>query len=250
MEGQIVYRDSAGRELTLDEVRTSTGEVSWEFVGGDNVPEKATRLHQAGRQAGARGETKQALRLLTDAASLAPEWPYPLYDVAFTYLLSGDFAKALEYYGRTVELAPRGFFTALTAVQTLERERTGELPEGIYLAYTQLEWLQDAQVKEARVREILSAAPTFAPAWKELALLSAEESERFEAIEIGLNADPDPETRGILLINRAIVLFNRGEQEEALSILGDLALDPESSLGAVEQAKAVIALLLQDGWEH
>jgi len=72
-----------------------------------------------------------------------------------------------------------------------------------------------------------------------------DDQARQNALEQGLAADPDPETRGTLLINRAITLFNQGARDEAIAILGSLALDPASSMGSAEQAKAALALLLQ-----
>jgi tetratricopeptide (TPR) repeat protein len=157
-------------------------------------------LHQAGREAGAAGDYENAFALFSQAAALAPGWPYPVYDEAFTHLLMGDFAAALEDYRRTIALAPRGFFTARTAVDVLEREEAGELPVGIYLAYSQVGWIQDPTAKEARLRELLARAPAFAPGWKELATLLEDGAARLDAIERGLAAHPDPETRGILLI--------------------------------------------------
>jgi tetratricopeptide (TPR) repeat protein len=159
----------------------------------------------------------------------------------------GDFAAALEDYRRTVALAPQGFFTARTAVDVLEREEAGELPVGIYLGYSMLEWIEDPAAKEARVRELLARAPGFAPGWKELAMLLEDDAARLEAVERGLAADPDPETRGILLINRALVLFNQGKRDDAIAILGSLALDEENSSSSAEQAKAALAMLLQQG---
>ena len=245
MDSQVVYRDSAGRALTLDDVRTATGVVRWEIPSRRDVPEEAQRLHQLGRETGATGDYGNALALFSRAAALAPDWPYPLYDAAYTHLLMGDFAAALQEYRRTIALAPRGFFTALTAVDVLEREEAGELPVGIYLAYSQVEWIEDPTAKEARVRELLAAAPAFAPGWKELVSLLEDDAARLDAIERGLAAHPDAETRGILLINRALVLFNQGERDDAIEILGSLALDPASSLGAAEQAKAALAILVQ-----
>ena len=245
MDRQIVFRDSAGRELRLDDIQGTTGLVQFEILGSANIPEQAERLHQAGRRAGAEGDYVNALALFAQSAAVAPDWPYPLYDAAFTYLLMGDFAAALDYYRQTVALAPRGFFTALTAVDALEREEADMLPVGTFFAYTQLERIQDRDVKEARVRGLLASAPAFAPALKDLALLLDDDQARQNALEQGLAADPDPETRGILLINRAIMLFNQGARDEAIAILGSLALDPASSTGSAEQAKAALALLLQ-----
>ncbi len=245
MDSQVVFRDSAGRELTLGDLGTATGVVRWEIPGRRNVSEEAQRLHQLGREAGATGDFENALALFSRAAALAPEWPYPIYDAAYTHLLMRDFAAALQEYRRTIALAPRGFFTALTAVDVLAREEAGELPRGIYYTYTQIEWIQDPTAKEARVRELLAAAPAFAPGWKDLATLLEDDAARLDAITRGLAARPDPETRGVLLINRAIALFNQGSRDDAIAILGSLALDPASSLGSAEQAKAVLAMLLQ-----
>ena len=71
----------------------------------------------------------------SDAISSKSLWPFPLYDIAYTYLLMQDFPNAELHYRKVLGLAPRGFFTAITALDTLAREQAGEFPEGIYLAY-------------------------------------------------------------------------------------------------------------------
>ena len=44
--------------------------------------------------AGGAGDYKKAITLLERASSVAPEWPYPVYDMAFTYLLMKDAENA------------------------------------------------------------------------------------------------------------------------------------------------------------
>jgi hypothetical protein len=56
-----------------------------------------------------------------------------------------------------------------------------------------------------------------------------------------LEHDPDPETKGVLLINRAIILHRQGDRESAVTILGELALDPQSTLGTEMLAKSTLA---------
>jgi hypothetical protein len=75
--------------------------------------------------------------------------------------------------------------------------------------------------------------------------LLEDDAARLDAIERGLAAHPDPETRGILLINCALLLFNQGNPDDAIAILGSLALDPESSSSSAERAKAALAMVLQ-----
>ena len=58
-------------------------------------------------------------------------------------------------------------------------------------------------------------------------------------------SDPDGETRGILLINKAVILHRRGDRDGAVKILGELALDPRSTLGTEALARATLASLLR-----
>jgi len=183
----IIYRDSAGRTLTMEDLRGATGTFRYEIIGIRNVPPAARSLHEKAREAGGQGDYKKCLEFLNKASALAPGWPYPVYDRAYTYLLMRDYDSARRDYQETVRLSPRGFFTAITAVDTLEKEKIVELPIGTYLAYVSLEWIQDSVQKEKAVRQLVKDLPQLAPGWKELATL-VDDKERLLTIEKGLAA--------------------------------------------------------------
>jgi tetratricopeptide (TPR) repeat protein len=242
----IIFRSADGRTLTMEDLRGVTGTFRCEAVGKTGVPAEAESLHEQGRQAGAAGDYNKALTLLQRASNLAPRWPHPVYDMAFTFLLMKDADNARKYYRKTVELAPRGFFTAITALDTLEREQKGDLQAGTYLAYLSLEWLDDPGEKAGLVRHMVTQVPRFAPAWKDLANTLDSDVDRLAAIEKGLAAEPDPETKGMLLINKALVLNRAGDHSGAIELLGKLALDPESTYATEHWAKASLALVAEE----
>ena len=237
----VVFRAADGRTLTMADLHGLTGTFQYEILGKSNVPAEAESLHKQARQAGGAGDYKKAITLLERASSLAPAWPYPVYDMAFTYLLMKDAENARKYYRKTVELAPRGFFTALTALDALDREAKGDLPAGTYLAYLSLEWMDDPGKKADAVRQLVKQVPGFAPAWKELAMQADTDAEKLAAIEKGLAANPDGETKGILLINKALVLDRSGDHDGAVRLLGELALDPASTYATEHLAKVTLA---------
>lgn len=105
-----MFRDKSGRVLTMADIKNASGTFNWEIRTGTPVPEEARRLHGLGRGAGQGGEYKAAIRYFDRAAKVSPDWPYPLYDAAYTCLLSGDFPKAYELYKRVNDLTPLGFF--------------------------------------------------------------------------------------------------------------------------------------------
>jgi len=254
----IIFTLPDDRKLTMEDLRGLTGKiyvrdgklldvtgtVRYEIIGRGTVPSAAESLHQQAREAGGRGEYEKAIALLEQASELAPEWPYPVYDRAFTHMLMNDFDGARTYYQKTLELSPRGFFAAITALHTLNRERNGDLPVGTYLAYVSLEWMKDAAKREHAVREMVKLIPQFAPAWKEFASLCDDEGERLTAIENGLAANPDAGTKGMLKINKALVLNLKGKHDDAVRLLGELALDPNSTFGTEHSAKAALSILL------
>lgn len=217
--------------------------MRWEVIGADDVPPQASQLHQDARKAGGRGDYARALDLLDQARDLAPRWPYPVYDTAFTYLLLGEPAMAEESYERVDEMAPRGFFTCKTSLDTLRRERAGELFPGFARAYATTEWMAPAE-KKGLLAGIVDKFPGFAPAWKDLSMLLDGDTNRLHAIEQGLRGRPDAETHGVLLINKADILARQDNRDTAIAILGELALSPDSTLATEHLAKATLAALI------
>ena len=242
----VIFRSADGQTLTQDDLKNVTGKVNFEMIGGEDVSVAARQLHQQARAAGERGDYKEAIRLLEGASAAAPRWPYPVYDTAYTHLLQKDFEAARAWYRKTLELSPRGFFAATTALDILEREQKGEFFPGIYLAYVSLEWMETSERAQI-VRQLTERQPGFAPGWKEYAVLCENDGDRLKAIEKGLAARPDAETKGALLINKALILNNQGDRDAAVRLLGELALDRGSTYWTEQMAKVVLGNIMGVG---
>ena len=241
----LVFRDAAGRELTVGDLMGYTGQARWEVIGTEGVSPEARRLHKEARAAGGRGDYSLALDLLDQARDLAPHWPGPVYDAAFTYLLIDEPRMAEELYRRVDKMAPRGYFACKSSLDTLGRERAGELPPGFARAYATVEWMSPPE-KRRTLTSIVERHPGFALAWKDLATLLEDDASRLNAIEQGLRGRPDAETRGILLVNKASILARRGDRDQAVAILGELALSPDSTLATEHLAKVTLLRLIAD----
>ena len=170
------------------------------------------------------------------AHELAPEWPYPPYDLAFTYLLDGQLEQAETWYALVDKLAPRGFFTAKTSLDIIRRERRGELSPGFAKQFALIEWQPDDR-RVVLYRQITEQFPSFAPAWKELAFLLDDDHEELVAMDRGLAADPDDETYGMLILNKALVLGRVGRAPEGLQMIRDLLADPRCTQAVEAMAK-------------
>lgn len=215
-----------------------------EVVGGEPVPPEAKRLHEEARLAGGHGDYDRALELLNRAHQLAPTWPYPLYDAAFTHVLQGDSVQAEALYDEVDRMAPRGFFTCKTSLDCLRREHQGEVPPGFCKAFALLESV-DETTKRRALEGIVAKWPTFAAAWWQLVMILEDDDARFHAIEKGLGANPDAETKGMLLINKALTLARRGDKESAARILRELADDPDCTAGTEALAKFSLAGIVE-----
>jgi hypothetical protein len=243
---RLVFWDCAGRELTIRDLKGFEGRLRWEVIDDEEyVPETARWLHEEAREHGRRRDYDRTLALLDEARLLAPDWPYPVYDMAFTHLLQGQTSKAEELYAEVDRMAPRGYFTCKVTLNSLRREHSGELPAGLSKAFLLLEPVTDLSWKKTMLKRIVAKTPAFAPAWQKLAYFTDDRDELSHAIARGLDAAPDDQTRGLLLISKATMLLH-GSREQAVRILADLALDPASTLGTEMFAKAVLALVNQE----
>jgi tetratricopeptide (TPR) repeat protein len=236
----VTFLDDQRRPLTLEEIRDIPGTVTWEVTYHVEVPPEAHRLHQEGRAAGARGEYDAAVALLSSAAELAPLWPYPVYDRAFTHLFKRDFDAALSDFRKTMELAPQGFFVVEVAIDTLTREAAGEFPRGLYGAFSSFEHLTKDQQRSVAER-LVQNHPSFAAGWNVHASFAADPLARLEAIEQGLAAKPDRVTRGFLMVNRALAMSSLDDTEGAASILQRLLSDATGSITTRAGAQLALA---------
>lgn len=236
----ILYKDAKGNVLTIDDLKDFSGTIEYEILDDVEVNPEANRLHQEGRELAGQGKYEESVEKLKAAMALQPEWAYPPYDLAYTYSLMGDDSSALKYYEITDSLRPQGFFTCKTALWSLRAERDGKFPAGMYMTFMEIEWVNDDREKMAIAQMIVDSFPAYAPAWMELSHLRDDYFSRMDAIEAGLAANPDPETKGIMLINKAAIYYAQGMQEEAVEILGEIIFDPEATGSNRELAKTTL----------
>lgn len=236
---KIIFTDGKGNKISKEELATSTGTFNYELYGAEGVSNLAKSLHNQARQYGQNGEYKSAIEKLNQANKEAPNWPYPLYDLAYTYLLQDDYENALKYYRLTDKIAPKGFFTSKTAIHTLELESKGKLQKGLYKSYLSIQWIENPAEKKEMIKLFVEKFPSFAPAWKDYSNFF-EGKERLNIIEKGLEQNPDIETKGILLINKALVINLNGDFKEASRLLTDVIFDTTSTFGNIEMAKFIL----------
>jgi hypothetical protein len=100
---EVLLTLPGGRKLSVNELRGLsgtvnlregkllgvTGAVRYEIIGAGSISPAAASLHQQGREAGERGDYKTAIGFFAQASEVAPTWPYPHYDRAYTHLADG-----------------------------------------------------------------------------------------------------------------------------------------------------------------
>ncbi len=236
----IIFKDAQGNFLTLADLDSFSGTIAYEIPDDIEVNPEASRLHQEGRMLAGEGKYAESVEKLKAAMEIQPEWAYPPYDLAYTYSLMGDDASALKYYELTDSLRPHGFFTCKTALWSLRAERDGKFPHGAYMTFMQIEWSSNDKEKKAIAQMIVDTLPLYAPAWMELSHLLEDNLARLDAIERGLAADPDAETKGMMLINKAAILNLQGQHDEGVAILGEVIFDPETTGSNRELAKTTL----------
>lgn len=190
------------------------------------VSERAKQLHAQGRKHGEAGEFEQALRYFHEAEKAAPNWPLPLYDMGLTFLFIKADDRALETFTKLDAVAPLGMLGSKRILDSLRREKDGRVPEGTLSEFLAIEQLRDVQEVRRKMQALTQKAPGFAPAWQELAMTEEKPEEAEKLIAKALSLEPDAETRGSLLVHKAILMWRRGEVDAARKLLRELLADP------------------------
>lgn len=62
-------------------------------------------------------------------------------------------------------------------------------------------------------------------------------------MEEGLAAKPDAETKGLLLMDKAMALSRQGDRKAAIAVLRNLATDPNTTFANEHLARQVLATI-------
>jgi len=238
----LVFTDAEGRTLTPEEVLQARGKIRWEIRFDGPLNPDAERLHQEGRAAGAKGDFDRAIALFTQASALNPDWPYPIYDRAFSHLLKKEFELARVDYRKVLELSPKGFFKAAETLDMLDREAAGEFPAGLSIGIATLPDMP-ADMQRSIAEHLVEKFPSCPAGWQTHANYLEDPTARLAAIASGLAARPDPDTRGFLSVNKALVLADQGRVDEAIAILKPLTESIGDSIPAHAAAYVALAMI-------
>ncbi len=230
----VLYTAKDGRQLTDADLRDVGGAAAapWDEAG---IPDEAHDHLEKAEELRDAGKLDDALQSLAKAQLAMKQWPEPTYEAAWVLLLKGDIANAEQFYGKVDRLAPRGFLHAMVYGDTLRRERLGEIPVGTLKEYVRIEGIDDGVGRRVDLDMLLAKAPAFPAGWLMLVGTSDSPQERLDTAEKGLAHNPDPETKGLLLVAKANAMGKLGQIQEAVQILGPLALD-HTAPHSVEQA--------------
>ncbi|HEY5934711.1 MAG TPA: hypothetical protein VIU61_08750 [Kofleriaceae bacterium] len=216
--------------LELDELpRPPSGRVRFVFERDRLTLRPAGVLTQHGREAGAAGNSEEALALFRRAAAADPLDPDPRYQEAFTLVLLRRYEEALVAYDMTEELAP-GWFHCRADRWLANELAARRLAHGTFQA---LYALQDGPLPPVQKLELaddaLAATPHVAPLhFHRGRALGAvgRVPDALEAFRAGLAADPEPDIRTRLLVALAVGLppgeERSGLLEEAIRLSGNL----------------------------
>jgi tetratricopeptide (TPR) repeat protein len=255
ISANIEFTDDNGSKISKAELEKHTEIFSYDSVyyKKKDVPDLASLFYEQGKKHQEKADNKKAIEKFKKAHKEAPNWIYPIYNLALLHLLEDDYQNALRYYQLADEIAPKGFYDTKIALHSLQREKRGDLKKGVYKNYLLLEFSGvltiessiNRSIYELTIGESLKNAQNFAPLWKDYALFLDNTEEKLNAIEKGLAQNPDIKTKGILLINKAIFTNENGYYERATKILVSVIFDPNSTISNVEMAKYILNLMTE-----
>jgi len=235
----IVLYDQSGAVLSWAKFQTYSGRLRWELQSDRPVDTHALDLLKNGRDAAMKGDYANAIDIFEEARRNAPFWEYPVYEIAWAHLLSGDDDAALEYFDRVNAMAPHGFFNSQQASACLAMERDGKVARGTYRRVVQLDRASRSTALMV-ARDLTDRTPGYAAGWERVASLADDSKEALAAIARGLAANPDPFTRDSLNMRKAIVTKEQGKTADAVKMLEKMLEQPDLSMAVEAQIKIAL----------
>lgn len=194
-------------------------------------PKTSEEHFEKGMKYGAASDFSRAEASFREAVLLAPDEPYPHYELGYTLTLLGRHEEALEEFRRTEQLS-RGFFVVETEIFLCEQFLSGSIDVAALEMLRTLQRLTDsgeAQSEEtvAVSRRVIAWAPECALGHFHLgkAMLEREPKAAEEALRRCLELHPDDTTAINAKWHVGALRQQAGLEEEAQRIWGEIAAD-------------------------
>ena len=177
-----------------------------------------------GMSASAVGDLQTACKHFRWTIGIAPDEPYPRYELGYTLFLLGEYSAALCELKRTNELSP-GFFLVQTEIYMCEGVMSGQLDDDTLSKLRRLQQLTDTSLSNSREAVVLSqeaieAAPSSALGYFYLgkALFEADRARSEAALERCMELSPDDTTAINALSHIGLLRAAAGESKSAWRI--------------------------------
>jgi len=185
----------------------------------------------AGMQRGAASDFTGAEAAFREAVRLAPDEPYPRYELGYTLALVGRYDDALAEFRRTYELAGV-FFLVETEIWLCEQVLDGSLDDAVVGMLRELQQIADAGGEEsdeavALSQRAIDAAPECALAYLHhgKAMLGRDPAAAEWALRRCIELQPDDTTAINAKGHLAILCSQAGNEGEARSIRESVLAD-------------------------
>lgn len=187
------------------------------------------QVFDEGMKRGAVSDLEGAAKAFREAIRLAPNEPYPHYELGYTLFLQDKYAEALVELRRTDELST-GFFLVQTEIYMCEQILSGAIDSEILGMLRVLQRLTDGGQGHGRqaveiAKQTISRAPGCALGHFYLgkALLGSEPAAGEETLKRCLELNPDDTTAINILLHLALLARNSGRAAEAASICREIS---------------------------
>jgi Flp pilus assembly protein TadD len=195
---------------------------------------------EEGMTFGGASKLSKAETSFREAARLAPEEPYPHYELGYTLTLLGRHEEASEEFRRTKQLTPRGFLLVDTEIYLCEQVLAGSIDSSALEALRSLQHLTDSDQWQshdavALSRKAIEAAPECALAHFYLgkALFEREPQAAEEALRRCVELHPDDTTAINARWHIAALRRRAGDEDEARRIWRAIADEHPGHPGAI-----------------
>ncbi|MGK7909801.1 MAG: tetratricopeptide repeat protein [Synechococcus sp.] len=181
-----------------------------------------------GMRAGKLGDFEKAESNFRAAIAMAPDEPYPHYELGYTMLLQRDYEEALAEFRRTNELA-RGFFQVQAEIYMCEQLLAGEIDEHVMSLIQRLQQMSEGKTatgKQAEevARDIIRFSPNCALGHLYLgkALLRKDPVQAEASLERCLELTPDETTAIDAQSHIGLLWSNDGRSSDARQLWSEL----------------------------